>query len=43
MNRSAALFAVRPTASRGGVAVRASGLGTTGTIGTITTPMAGTG
>ncbi|WP_439477914.1 hypothetical protein [Brevundimonas sp.] len=43
MSRSAAAFAARPTASRGGVALCAGGLGTTMTIITITTPMAGTG
>jgi hypothetical protein len=41
--RSAALFAARPTASRGDVGLRLGGLGTTMTMITITTPMAGTG
>jgi hypothetical protein len=41
--RSATAFAARQTARRSGVAVRAGGLGTTMTITTITTPMAGTG
>lgn len=43
--RSAAPLAARPTASRGGMAARAGGLGTTMTITTTTTttPMAGTG
>jgi len=43
LNRSAALIVARTTASRGGVAPRGGGLGTTMTITTITTPMAGTG
>jgi len=43
LNRSAALFAARPTALRGGVALRVGALGSTMTITTITTPMAGTG
>ncbi len=43
MIRSAVAFAARQTAQLGGVSVRAGGLGTTMTITTITTPMAGTG
>jgi hypothetical protein len=43
LNRSAALFAARPTASCGGVALRVGGLGTIMTTTTITTPKAGTG
>ena len=43
MIRSATTFAARQTASRGGVGLRAGGLGTTMTMTTITTPMAGTG
>jgi hypothetical protein len=43
LNRSAAALSVRPTASRGGAAARADGLGMTHSITTITTPTAGTG
>ncbi len=43
MIHSATAFAACRTASYGGVSVRAGGLGTTMTITTITTPMAGTG
>jgi hypothetical protein len=43
LNRSLAIIAARPTASRGGATLRADGLGSTMTITLITTPMAGTG
>jgi len=44
LNRPAAALSARSTASRGGAAVRASGLGMTiTTIMTTTTPTAGTG